>query len=268
MKTVVYQSYRTTNVPPWIERCMESVKSWSTLHGFEYRFVDDRIFDYVPQSYREKARNNILLITDLGRLELAREFLDQGFERTIWVDADVIVFNPAKFSVDVKEDFAFCREVWIRRLILFGVTLPVTRCDHKVNNAVIVFTSSNSMLDFYRSSCHSLVENMPRKFDPGYVGTTFLTWLHKRRPLPLLTSVGLLSPLVLHDLVSGRGKYAPMFMEKFAYPVYAANLCNTMNNGWYMGVRTNNGVYNAAIDSLVESEGRVLNQYLPVDLNS
>ncbi len=50
--------------------------------------------------------NIVLLMTDLGRLELAREFLDHRFERTIWVDADIVVFNAAKFKVEVN-DFAF-----------------------------------------------------------------------------------------------------------------------------------------------------------------
>ena len=268
MKTVVYQSYRTTNVPPWITRSMESVKSWAAMNGFEYRFIDDRFFDYVPQSYREKVKNHMLPITDLARLEVAREFLDAGFDQTIWVDADVIVFNQAKFNVETKEDFAFCREVWIRRLILFGITLPVTRCDHKVNNAVMVFKKSNSILDFYRNSCYALAENMPRKFDAGYVSTTFLTWLHQRRPLPLLTNIALLSPLIMNDLANGTDKYAQLFMKEFAYPVYAANLCHTMNSGTYMGVRTSNAVYDAAIDCLIESEGQILNQYLPVKVNS
>ncbi len=263
MKTVVYQSYRTSNVAPWITRCMESVKSWSILNGFEYRFIDDRIFDYVPSSYKEKARNNMLLMTDLGRLELARELLDEGFERTVWVDADVIIFNPPKFSVDIKEDFAFCREVWIHHPKLFGVTLPITRCNFKVNNAVSVFTASSTMLDSYRMSCHSLVENMPRVFDPGFVSTTYLTSLHKQNPLPLLTNVALLSPLVLHDLANGGGRYARLFMEKFAYPVYAANLCSTMNNGKHMGIRIHNGMYDGVINRLLETKGGILNQYLP-----
>ncbi len=247
---------------------MESVQSWAKLKDFEYRFIDDRIFDYVPASYREKARNNMLLMTDLARLELAREFLDGGFDRTIWVDADVLVDNPEKFEIDVQEDFAFCREVWIHRPVLFGIIFPVIRCNRKVNKAVSVFTKREPMLDSYRQSCRMLIENMLRKFDPGFVSTTYLTSLHKRSPLPLLTNVALLSPLVLQDLAHSGTRFARLFMRKFGFQVYAANLCGTMNNGTYMGVKTDNHVYESVVDKLLASEALLLNRYLPVKLNS
>ena len=59
MKTVVYQSYRTTSVPAWIDECMKSVRRWAQLKGFEYVFFDDEIFERVPSWYRQKANNGI-----------------------------------------------------------------------------------------------------------------------------------------------------------------------------------------------------------------
>src|SRR5258706_16177245 len=90
MRTVVYQSYRTNSVPTWITRCLESVREWAKCQGFDYVFIDDRLFEYAPQWYRTKVKDDILLISDLARLKLAKEFLDQKYQRTIWVDADVL----------------------------------------------------------------------------------------------------------------------------------------------------------------------------------
>jgi len=52
-----------------------------------------------------------LLVGDLARLELAKKFLAEGYDRTIWIDADVIVFGSENFNVDIREDFAFCRNI-------------------------------------------------------------------------------------------------------------------------------------------------------------
>ncbi len=262
MRTVVYQSYRTSNVAPWVGRCMKSVRRWAEGSGFEYLFVDDRMFDYVPGWYKKKAQGNILLIADLGRLELAKELLAGGADRTIWVDADVFVIDPDSFRVDIEDEYAFCREVWLHKPEVLGITLPFVRLNEKVNNAVTVFTRNNTMLNFYAKACLSLVEDMPERFDPGYASTTFLTWLHHRVRLPLLNNVALLSPPILQDMCNGGGKYARRFMKKFGNRVDAANLCGTFNNGRYMGVTMNNEMYEGAIDALVNSNGQVLNQYL------
>ncbi len=41
MKTIIYQSYRTENVPTWISTCMQTVKDWATLKGLDYQRIDD-----------------------------------------------------------------------------------------------------------------------------------------------------------------------------------------------------------------------------------
>jgi hypothetical protein len=44
-RTVVYQSYRTRDVPAWIATCMHTVRAWAASRGFDYRFIDGRLFD-------------------------------------------------------------------------------------------------------------------------------------------------------------------------------------------------------------------------------
>ncbi len=50
--TVVFQSFRTRDVPAWITRCMETARAWAALRGFDYQFLDDRFFDRIPDRYR------------------------------------------------------------------------------------------------------------------------------------------------------------------------------------------------------------------------
>ena len=68
MKTLVYQSFRTSDVPVWVTRCMKTVRGWAADRGFDYQFFDDRFFEYAPDWYREKVKHHRLLVGDLARL--------------------------------------------------------------------------------------------------------------------------------------------------------------------------------------------------------
>ena len=65
MKTVVYQSYRTHDVPPWVEACLQSTRAWAASRGFQHRFLDDRFFDFCPRWYRQRV-NDAAAITLRG----------------------------------------------------------------------------------------------------------------------------------------------------------------------------------------------------------
>jgi len=93
MKTVVYQSYRTRDVAPWLATCQASVRDWAARAGHDYRHYGDELFDRVPDWYRAKAGSLVLPVSDLARLVLARELLAEGYDRTVWVDADLLVFD-------------------------------------------------------------------------------------------------------------------------------------------------------------------------------
>lgn len=225
MKTVVYQSYRTTNVPAWITRCMESVQAWTGTQGFDYRFVDDRLFEYVPRWFRAKVSDHILLVSDLARLKLAREFLGEGYERTIWIDADVLIFAPEKLQLNVSERQAFCREFWVERD-------PQGRLYGKpqVNNAVTVFTTTNKFLEYYIDACESLVRNAA-KVDKLMIGTKFLSDLHAMVPFPLITEVGIFSPVMMQAFQQHPVEQAlRSYMEAAGSPIYGANLCSSYRN--------------------------------------
>lgn len=115
MKTVVIQSFRQRDVPAWVDSCMSSVRAWAGRQGFDYHFIGDEIFDLVPGWFVDKAAGRVSIGTDLGRLRLARNFIDQGYGRTVWLDAAALVFDPAGFNIAVTEGCAFGREVWIQQ---------------------------------------------------------------------------------------------------------------------------------------------------------
>lgn len=257
MKTIVYQSYRTFNVPTWITPCMKTVKSWAEKKGFDYEFIDDRLFDYVPDWYIKKTNNNILPISDLARLELAKEYLAKGYDRTIWVDADVVVFDIDHFNIDVTEEFAFCHEVWMDKLSNGKANYRLG-----VNNAVTVFIKNNNILDFYIYVCKSLVKNKPGHIDKLDVGTKFLSTLYHNVYFKLLTNVGLFSPAVMHGIATEERNYVNKYMRTFGFPIQAANLCSSLKDMYYNGLIIDDNIFHTVIDKLVNTKGSIVNNYL------
>lgn len=276
LKTVVYQSYRTENVPSWISTCMETVRNWASLKGFDYYFIDDRMFSYAPDWYREKVKHDILLVSDLARLEIAKELLLQGYDRTIWVDADIVVFDPENFNINIQEEFAFTKELWIGQNWTGTVEYSTRVC-----NAVTVMTQGNSMLNFYIYACKSMVENPDWKerfkdntgwriklrqfldkyrytykegiIPPSFVGTIFLTRLYEQMSFPLLDNVGLFNPFIVQELSKTHSTTLEQYIEKWNSPIYAANLCSSM----HVNKSSDQLIY--IMEKLLKSNGKILN---------
>ena len=252
MKTIVYQSYRTTNVPHWIDRCMRSVRSWAQRVDFEYRFIDDRLFDYLPDWYRRAASTNILVLTNLARLLVARELLAAGYERTIWIDADILVFGEDAFRIDVSEQFAFVREVWMTTRS--GATVKA----HQVNNSISVFTLGNCFLEFGIWAHEQLVRDGTRVHSHGTT-SRLLTALHQAAPMPLLDDVGLFSPPVMRDLLGGNGTLVAEYAAAHGAPIHAANLGASLSGTSFNGITLTPKDFDATIDLLESTRGRALN---------
>jgi hypothetical protein len=257
VRTVVYQSFRTHDVPAWISRCLETVKSWAAGQGFVYRFYGDEMFGYAPGWYREKVADHVLLVSDLARLEIAKELLNQGYERTIWVDADVVVFAPRRFVIDVREEFSFCREVWLGRDQEGGIAVS-----SRVANAVSVFVQQNHFLDFYIHACLTRIRHKTNvnRLDAG---TDLLSRLHKLVPFPLIETVGLFSPLMHRSVQENRHRLLRAYMQEVGRPLYAANLCGSLCNHTFGGFLLDAGVYDAVIDVLLRTRGEVINRHCP-----
>ncbi len=215
--TVVLQSYRTTQVPDWVARCLASVEAWATDAGYDYRFLGDELFDAIPERYRMRAGHSMQLMTDLGRLLLARETLTAGADRAIWLDADIAVIAPQRFAVPEGDRLA--RELWVEPGADGAIVVSP-----RINNCACAFTRDSTLLPFYIDACQQLVRDAVGTIAPTTVGTAFLTALDRALPLPTIDGVGLWSPFVLRDVAAGGGRYLDALRAND--PPYAAvNLC-------------------------------------------
>jgi len=223
MRTTVVRSYRTEAVPDWISTCLGSVRNWATDQGWTYRFVGDEILDLLPATYRANARGCLPILTDLGRLLLARQCLADGAERVIWMDADLLVFDPGRLHIDVTDEFAFGREVWVQP----GADGRL-RVYRNVHNAIAVFTAGNSFLDFYVHACEQIVGRLSTGGPPQIVGTKLLTALHNIIGFTLIDEVAMFSPAVVRDLHAGGGEALRRLAEASPVSPRAANLCSSL----------------------------------------
>ena len=289
MKTVVFQSYRTTDVPSWMSACQSSVRRWAEDRGHDYRFIDDRFFECVPDWLRERVRNQKLPMSDYARLHHARAFLDAGYERTIWFDSDVVLFDPEAFSRNNGErSFAVTREVWfemVDRSLLASAPRPRSltieedrrlqrvalqggragapdlqpHCFHQVANAVLIFDAASTLLPFYISAIESFARAARGPIPTILFGPRFLTTLHQVAHFPLVRDVGMLSPLVMADLSAGTTERARFYMREFGERMSAANVCASFAGSVTRGVEMKDELYARAIERLIDSRGECLN---------
>ena len=219
--TLVVQSHRTPLPYAWIERCLASVRVWCARHGYAYRFIGDELFARLPTALRDKTRKQLVVATDLARLLVLQEKLREGYHTVLWIDADVLVISPTLLVLP-DTPCAVGREVWVQhdrhgRL----------RCYRKVHNAFLMFRRGDSFLDFYADTAARLLALNAGPMPPQFLGPKLLTALHSVACLPVLESAGMLSPLVIRDMLSGGGPALDLFMERSSSPAAAVNLCSS-----------------------------------------
>jgi hypothetical protein len=256
MSTVVLQSYRTTDVAPWIARSLDTVRGWAASQGFSYAFLDDAFFDILPAWFRARAGGDRVIMSDLARLLHARRLLGEH-ERVVWVDADVTVFDPEAFRVEAPEGYALCREIWLSPAP--GGRFTVSP---RVNNMVMVLARANPFLDFYIHACERVARGVAAPLGKLDLGTKMLSMFHLGMPLPLLGSVALLSPLVLADVARGGGEISRIYMDRLGTAVHAANLCASLSGQIFDGVAVSEALFDAAVERLLASRGEALNRFL------
>ncbi|MFP4253712.1 MAG: hypothetical protein ACLFRN_04510, partial [Halothece sp.] len=219
-KTIVYQSVCPDQIPHWLQTCLDSVRAWSEQKGWDYRLMGDEIFSLLPHWYWEKTSHQKVIATDLARLLLAKKFLQKGYDRAIWLDADVLIFAPELLNIPITEEYAFGKEVWVQ----YHKNQKL-KAYPKVHNAICVFCQENSFLDFYIHACQRIIKNFQgTQMVSQLVGPKFLSVLHNTIKLPLIPEVAMFSPLVLEDILKGGGKALTLHQQTQKSPIYAANL--------------------------------------------
>ena len=224
MHTVILQSYRSNDIPAWLQRCMQTVKQWAAANGYHYAFVDDALFDYVPPRFREPTPSSLLPFTDLARLGLLREKLASGYSHAIWIDADVVIFRPDHFRIPDQAGAMLCHEIWTQK-----DEHGVVHHAENINNAVMVFERGHPLLDFLHHAAIELFTHLKSgKIRTTTIGTDFLTKLGRIYPIRLLTQVACLSPALARAISTGApSSLLQEHAARFGHPFHAANLCRS-----------------------------------------
>lgn len=225
MRTVVIQSYRTSAVEPWMRSCMQSVQGWAVARGYAYEFMDDSLFDFLPTYIRNDPNAPLLVKTDIARLGLLNDRLKHAHERAIWLDADVLIFDPATFVIPETCSAMVCHEIWTS---LNQERELVHR--RRINNALMMFERGHPLLAFLRYASIELYQHRdPASMSPLALGTDLLSKLGRLVPLRLHTQMASLSPLLLAAIYyADRPEWLRAHARQHGHRICAANLCRSL----------------------------------------
>jgi len=252
-RTLIIQSYRHDNVPPWIGRCLRSVEAWARAAGHDYMLSGDESFALCGEDYPARVGGNPRSITNLCRLELVRRAHQDGYEWAIWMDADIFVFDPAAFSVGGLARYAFARETWIE---LEGPDR--WRVFSAVNNSVFACRRGEPDLEFLIAATRHVA--MHRKITDNYqVGGHLIKGLRASLAFETLGHVGMFSHYVVLALARGASELLELQARLHGTPVHAANLCASEN----YAPRVSEAEVRMAMDLLEATRGGAINDWLP-----
>jgi len=220
--TLVLQSHRQPLPYQWLESCLDSVSRWAENNNFDYRFIGDELFESIPASLLEKTVQQKVIATDLARLHALQDGLRQGYATVIWCDADFLIFNSVEFVLP-DSSYALGREVWVQ-----NDKNNRLRAYRKVHNAFLMFRAGNNFLDFYTETAGRLLGLNSGTMPPQFIGPKLLTALHNIALCPVMETAGMLSPLVIRDLIKGQGAALDLFRRESPVPICAANLSSSL----------------------------------------
>ncbi len=219
--TLVIQSHRSPLPYGWIQQCLESVKAWSEGNGYQYQFMGDELFDGIEHGLMRHIAQQSVIASDLARLLVIQEMLQAGYQRVVWLDADFLIFDPAKFLLPSGE-CAVGREVWVQK-----DKHGKLKAYKKVHNALLMFKTGNSLLDFYTDTAKRLLIQNTGSMPPQFIGPKLLTAIHNVAMLPVMETAAMLSPMVIHDLLQGHGAALKLFRQHSTALPAGANLCTS-----------------------------------------
>lgn len=236
--TLVIQSHRQPLPCAWLKLCLDSVASWAQVKGYDYRFLDDQIFDLLEPELVEKTRAQPVITSDLARLKSLQQGLLEGYACVIWCDADFLIFKVDDFILP-ETDFALGREVWVQ-----PGEQGKLRAYIKVHNAFMMFRQGNHFLDFYTDTAQRLLRLNQGSMPPQFIGPKLLTALHNIAICPVLESAGMLSPAVIRDLLAGGGKALDLLHDKSPAALAGVNLSSSLTE--------REGITEAQMESLIQ----------------
>jgi hypothetical protein len=253
--TIVIQTFRNHTIPAWIQRCLQSVQKWTALHEHDYSLAGDEFYDLCGPEYLGHGSKNPQAITNLARLVATRQRLDAGYQRVIWMDADVFVFDPAKLVFDFPAEslttgYAFGREAWLFR----DPTGVIRVKSPRPHNAATFFTQGAVDLDMLITLIRHI--DARRQIVSNFqVGVRLLHALQYSLMFPTFSHVGMFSPVLLRALAERDERVLQFYGRAYRYQVCAGNLCYSKR-----GEVTDDMLWRA-IDHLEAGAGDAVNQY-------
>jgi len=244
MKTIVYQSQSVLNMQPWVQACTRSVQHWAKFVGADYQFIDDALFEHVPKTLRVKFEKQSVVLTDLARLRLLLSALQGGYQRAVWLDADMLVFDPSNLKLP-QTTHAVGREVWVQ------LAKGKLRAYKKVHNALLMATGNDSFLPFYADTAEKMLAQVECPVVPQFIGPKWLSAQHNIAGLNIVESAGMLSPLALRDVCARGGEALRLTCAKHKESLTAVNLSASYVGKTSDGICNNEAEYEQAVELLL-----------------
>ena len=218
MKTIVLQSNKRPPWPEWVRICLLSARRWALESGFSHLFIQDELFEDLPAAFLRDTEEQILPRTDYGRLLWMKRLHRDGWERVIWLDADLLIFDD---SLAFSDD-AVGREAWLTHAPDVGF-----RITRKVNNCAMCFHAGSRHLDRYLSAIEAAVA-AGGPYDKLAFGPDLMTRLHAEAPFPLHSDIAMFSPRIAEALASGLAPALRAHAAAWGGAPKAANLCSSL----------------------------------------
>jgi len=188
---------------------MATVRDWAPA----YEHLGDELLDLAPGWVHDAAGDSLLPVTDVARLVLLQQRLAEGCDRVVWLDADVLVFEPAVVDVEVDADVAVCVERWVT-----GAPGGGLQAVPWVNNAALSARHVDDLLEA------TLDRVRAGDVGPRSLGPDLLTSLHAARPFGEIVGVSVASPHVVRGVPGAWD----LLLSSLPWPVGALNLCWSM----------------------------------------
>ncbi len=212
----------------WIERCMNSVASWSRSVGAQYEVQDDSIRSLLPDWVWKKCDASLPAAFDLLRLEwIQSTFADRPDLRyCLWLDADTLVLHPSTLRASLRPDceFAVGRENWVE----CNSNGSCKRIRRHVHNAAIWARRDNPVVPFYRFAAERILRRVERPFVPQLIGPKLLSTWHNVLQFDVLETCTMVSPDLACALLSRHESVWEAYRQACGGTPAAVNLCGSL----------------------------------------
>ncbi len=217
--------------PNWLSRCLQSVDEWTRHQGITRRLIGDELFDLVSPDWRRMAGPEKLPLTDYARLLWMRHLHQEGHERVIWLDADILMLN---MMIELPAVDFVCREFW------FAPTEEGEPAHlAAINNCAMSFQQGSSLLSWYLEQCEEAPKGGPLK--KLELGPYLLSGAHDASSMPCLLSIPTLSPYLIEAVLQENFEVLGYFRRTVPWPIDGVHLCSSVSDTTHM---------DAAVDKL------------------